>query len=199
MSTGGGSSSDDSQMLQLLLHFRCDLAPRDGAADSHEKRSELRNRSAAELRAILMRRAMRHGLPWHDAEDVVHDSLLQALTIPVERWAEPKAILPTISRRRVSDQLRRVRREREQLSGPAERTAAETWAACHRDVVDLWRSYQRVLKGADPKLVKAMEMRAEGYTYAEVALALRRAERMVPRYMASMQKRIRKARELPSL
>jgi DNA-directed RNA polymerase specialized sigma24 family protein len=56
--------------------------------------------------------------------------------------------------------------------------------------VDLWRWYKRATDGTDPKVVRAVEMKVEGYTYAEIAAALGRNPRMVPRYVAHLRERL---------
>ena len=57
-------------------------------------------------------------------------------------------------------------------------------------IVDLWRSYQRAARGADPKLRRSFEMKAEGYTNDEIAAELARTRRMVTNYVALMRERL---------
>ena len=64
-------------------------------------------------------------------------------------------------------------------------------------IVDLWRSYQLAAAGADAHLRLAIEMKGEGYSYDEIATALGRGPRMVPRYIAELRSRIQRQRSEP--
>jgi RNA polymerase sigma-70 factor (ECF subfamily) len=156
------TSTEDTAPLEPVAADREDLgAARDGA---HDAACRLVARHGPSMLRTAWRVLGRYGVA--DAEDVVQDALIAALTTPALPHGDVGAWLRAIAARKALDFLRRGRAARTVSDDGAVEPAIESVTD---DVLDARASLAR-LSATDRAILTLLDL--EGYTSAEVAEAL---------------------------